>query len=29
MGGMTVFLLGLKYPKRFEGSVLFCPSIKD
>jgi len=29
MGGMTTFMLGIKYPKRFAGSILFCPAIKD
>jgi len=29
MGGMISFLLGIKFPNRFAGSVLFCPAIKD
>lgn len=29
LGGMTSFLLGIKYPKRFAGFILYAPSIKD
>lgn len=29
MGGLTCFQLGLKYPEKFRGTIMFCPAIKD
>jgi len=29
MGGMTAFMLAIRFPERFHGLIMFAPSIKD